>query len=98
MIEIETRGSALTLMGCATFQLPCPIFPSSILDHRLSGCCCAVVVTRGGPDDRTTTVMYEAVTAGFERQQIALSAAMSVVFFAVVLAITATGRAATRPS
>jgi multiple sugar transport system permease protein len=56
------------------------------------------ILTRGGPDGRTTTVMYEAVTAGFERQQIALSAAMSAVFFVVVLAITATGRAATRPS
>lgn len=50
LIEVETRGSALTLMGGATFQLPCPIFPSSILDHRLSGCRCAVVVTRGGTD------------------------------------------------
>jgi hypothetical protein len=48
LMEIETRGSALTLMGGATFQLPCPIFPSSILDHRLSGCRCAVGVTCGG--------------------------------------------------
>lgn len=52
------------------------------------------ILTRGGPGDRTTTVMYEAVTSGFERQQIALSAAMSVVFFVVVLAITALGRVA----
>jgi len=54
------------------------------------------ILTRGGPEDATTTVMYEAVTAGFERQQIALSAAMSVVFFILVLGITATGRLATR--
>jgi ABC-type sugar transport system permease subunit len=40
--------------------------------------------------------MYEAVTAAFERQQIALSAAMSVVFFAIVLALTAGGRWAAR--
>ncbi|HSM59449.1 MAG TPA: sugar ABC transporter permease [Longimicrobiales bacterium] len=52
------------------------------------------ILTRGGPEDATTTVMYEAVTAAFERQQIALSAAMSVVFFLVVVAITVVGRAA----
>jgi multiple sugar transport system permease protein len=52
------------------------------------------ILTRGGPEDRTTTVMYEAVTAGFDRQQIALSAAMSVVFFVVVLTITLVGRRA----
>lgn len=54
------------------------------------------ILTRGGPAHRTTTVMYEAVTAGFERQQIALSAAMSVVFFVAVLAVTAVGHAAGR--
>ena len=54
------------------------------------------ILTRGGPGDRTTTVMYEAVKAGFERQQIALSAAMSVVFFVAVLAITATGHVSVR--
>jgi ABC-type sugar transport system permease subunit len=40
--------------------------------------------------------MYEAVTAGFERQQLALSAAMSVVFFVCVLAVTVGGTAAMR--
>lgn len=53
------------------------------------------ILTRGGPQDRTTTVMYEAVTAAFERRQVALSAAMTVVFFLVVLAITLAGRSAT---
>jgi multiple sugar transport system permease protein len=53
------------------------------------------ILTGGGPRNRTTTVMYEAVVAGFDRQQIALSAAMSVVFFVIVLAITGLGRAAT---
>jgi multiple sugar transport system permease protein len=54
------------------------------------------ILTRGGPQDRTTTVMYEAVTAAFERRQVALSAAMTVVFFFVVLAITLAGRGAAR--
>jgi multiple sugar transport system permease protein len=52
------------------------------------------ILTGGGPGDATTTVMYEAVVAGFDRQQIALSAAMSVVFFIIVLTITGLGRAA----
>jgi multiple sugar transport system permease protein len=50
------------------------------------------ILTRGGPADATTTVMYEAVTAAFGRQQEALASAMSVVFFALVLAVTALGR------
>lgn len=54
------------------------------------------ILTRGGPRDRTTTVMYEAVTAAFDRQQVALSAAMTVVFFLVVLGITLAGRSAAR--
>ncbi|MGD2045821.1 MAG: sugar ABC transporter permease [Gemmatimonadota bacterium] len=54
------------------------------------------ILTRGGPGDATTTVMYEAVTAAFTRQQVALASAMSVVFFCVVLLITALGRGAFR--
>ena len=54
------------------------------------------LLTRGGPDGTTTTMMYEAVTAGFDRQQMALSAAMSVIFFLFVLAVTALGRAGVR--
>jgi multiple sugar transport system permease protein len=50
------------------------------------------ILTRGGPQERTTTVMYEAVTAAFDRQQVALSAAMSVVFFLVVLSVSLAGR------
>ncbi|MDZ7778534.1 MAG: sugar ABC transporter permease [Gemmatimonadota bacterium] len=49
------------------------------------------ILTRGGPEERTTTVMYEAVTAAFDRQQVALSAAMSVIFFLVVLSISLVG-------
>jgi len=51
------------------------------------------VLTQGGPRDATTTVMYEAVSAAFDRQQVAVGAAMTVVFFAIVLALTALGRA-----
>jgi multiple sugar transport system permease protein len=54
------------------------------------------ILTRGGPAERTTTVMYEAVTAAFERQQVALSSAMSVVFFVIVLGLSLAGLAATR--
>lgn len=54
------------------------------------------ILTRGGPSERTTTVMYEAVTAAFDRQQVALSAAMSVVFFVIVLAISVGGARARR--
>lgn len=46
------------------------------------------ILTQGGPNDATTTVMYEAVTAAFDRQQVARACAMTVVFFVVVLAIT----------
>lgn len=54
------------------------------------------ILTRGGPADATTTVMYEAVTAAFARQQVALASAMSVIFFCVVLAITLGGQRAFR--
>lgn len=49
------------------------------------------ILTRGGPEERTTTVMYEAVIAAFDRQQVALSAAMSVIFFVAVLTISIFG-------
>ena len=50
------------------------------------------ILTRGGPGDATATVMFEAVTAAFTRQQLALASAMSVVFFLAVLTITWLGR------
>jgi multiple sugar transport system permease protein len=46
------------------------------------------IMTQGGPNSATTTVMYEAVKASFEQQKMAKGAAMTVVFFAIVLAIT----------
>ncbi|HKJ87545.1 MAG TPA: sugar ABC transporter permease, partial [Gammaproteobacteria bacterium] len=50
------------------------------------------IMTRGGPLDATTTVMYQAFTAVFERQQVAEGAAMTVVFFLLVLAVTVVQR------
>ena len=46
------------------------------------------IMTQGGPNGATTTVMYEAVKASFEQQKMAKGAAMTVVFFAIVLVIT----------
>jgi len=46
------------------------------------------IMTQGGPLDATTTVMYEAVKAAFTQQKMAKGAAMTVVFFLIVLAIT----------
>lgn len=46
------------------------------------------IMTRGGPRHATTTIMYEAVQAAFSRQQVAKGAAITVVFFLVVLLVT----------
>jgi len=46
------------------------------------------IMTRGGPRHATTTIMYEAVQAAFSRQQVAKGAAITVIFFLVVLLVT----------
>jgi len=46
------------------------------------------IMTQGGPQHATTTVMYEAVNAAFASQQVAKGAAMTVVFFIIVLFLT----------
>ena len=46
------------------------------------------IMTQGGPRNATTTVMFEAVQSAFGRQQVAKGAAMTVVLFLVVLAVT----------
>jgi multiple sugar transport system permease protein len=46
------------------------------------------IMTRGGPNNATTTVMYELVQTAFSRLQISRAAAMTVVFFLVVLIVT----------
>ncbi|MGS2648836.1 ABC transporter permease subunit [Streptosporangium sp. LJ11] len=45
------------------------------------------VMTQGGPLDATTTVVYHAVRKGFREQQIGYGAAISLVFFLLVLAV-----------
>ena len=46
------------------------------------------IMTQGGPQHATTTVMYESVNAAFASQQVAKGAAMTVVFFSIVLLLT----------
>lgn len=46
------------------------------------------IMTQGGPQYATTTVMYEAINAAFASQQVAKGAAMTVVFFTIVLLLT----------
>jgi multiple sugar transport system permease protein len=54
------------------------------------------IMTQGGPQHATTTVMYEAVNAAFASQQVAKGAAITVVFFTIVLAFTLLQRALVR--
>jgi len=46
------------------------------------------IMTQGGPLYATTTVMYETVNTTFASQQVAKGAAMTVVFFTIVLLFT----------
>lgn len=46
------------------------------------------ILTQGGPNNATTTVMFEAVRTVFRRQDVARGAAMSAVFFLIVLVVT----------
>jgi len=50
------------------------------------------IMTGGGPRHATTTVLFEAVQAAFDRGWVAYGAAISVIFFVIVLAITAVER------
>jgi multiple sugar transport system permease protein len=45
------------------------------------------VMTRGGPLDSTTTVMLQAFLRGYEKQDIAMGSAISVIFFLLVLTV-----------
>jgi len=51
------------------------------------------IMTQGGPNNATTTVMFQAVRTVFERQQVGQAAAMTVIFFVIVLAIAWVQRA-----
>ncbi|WP_255305028.1 carbohydrate ABC transporter permease [Microbacterium sp. 3J1] len=46
------------------------------------------IMTQGGPLDSTTTLVFMAVRTGFERQQTGYAAAISLVFFVLVLIVT----------
>jgi multiple sugar transport system permease protein len=53
-------------------------------------------MTRGGPLDSTTTVIYQMYIRGFEKQDIAMGSAISVIFFLTVLVITIVQRYVTK--
>jgi multiple sugar transport system permease protein len=46
------------------------------------------IMTQGGPLDSTTTLVFMTVRAGFQQQQTGYAAAISLVFFVLVLAVT----------
>lgn len=54
------------------------------------------IMTQGGPLDSTTTVVYMAVRTGFQQQQTGYASAISLVFFVIVLLISAVQRFLTR--
>lgn len=54
------------------------------------------VMTQGGPLDSTTTVVYQAVHAGYDQQQTSYAAAISLVFFVMVLLVSLLQRYLTR--
>jgi multiple sugar transport system permease protein len=54
------------------------------------------VMTQGGPLDSTTTVVYQAVHTGYDQQQTAYAAAISLAFFVLVLSVSLVQRFLTR--
>jgi multiple sugar transport system permease protein len=54
------------------------------------------VMTQGGPLDSTTTVVFMAVRSGYEQQQTGYAAAISLVFFVLVLLVSGVQRFVTR--
>ncbi|MEA2466634.1 MAG: multiple sugar transport system permease protein [Thermoleophilaceae bacterium] len=54
------------------------------------------IMTKGGPDNATTTVMYQAVTTAFDADNVGRGAAMTVVFFIIVVVITLIQRSVLR--
>jgi multiple sugar transport system permease protein len=54
------------------------------------------ILTQGGPQNSTTTVMFQAVTSAFTDGNIGQGAAITVIFFIIVLAITLIQRALLR--
>jgi multiple sugar transport system permease protein len=54
------------------------------------------IMTQGGPLDSTSTVVFQAVRTGFAQQQTGYAAAISLVFFVIVLAVSLLQRYLTR--
>jgi multiple sugar transport system permease protein len=54
------------------------------------------IMTQGGPLDSTSTLVFMAVRSGFQQQQTGYAAAISLVFFALVLIVTMINRYFTR--
>jgi multiple sugar transport system permease protein len=54
------------------------------------------VMTNGGPLDSTSTVVFQAVRVGYRQQETAYASAISLVFFALVLAVSLIQRYLTR--
>lgn len=54
------------------------------------------VMTQGGPMDSTTTIVYEAVRSGYRQQETSYASAISLVFFVLVLIVSAVQRYLTR--
>lgn len=54
------------------------------------------VMTQGGPQDSTSTIVYHAVRKGYREQDMGYGAALSLIFFVIVLAISLIQRRITR--
>ncbi len=54
------------------------------------------VMTQGGPMDATSTIVYQAVRKGYREQDIGYGAAISLIFFVLVLAVSLIQRYLTR--
>ena len=54
------------------------------------------VMTQGGPVDSTTTLVYHAVRRGYREQQTGYGAAISLIFFVLVLFVAMVQRYLTR--
>jgi ABC-type sugar transport system permease subunit len=54
------------------------------------------VMTRGGPLDATSTIIYHGVRRGFREQEVGVGAAIALIFFVLVLAVSLIQRRLTR--
>jgi multiple sugar transport system permease protein len=86
---IDTAGTWARFRHVTLPQLRNPLIfvalVTTILSFRLFDQ--VQILTQGGPFDATTTVMYEAYDAAYVRGQVGRAAAMTVVFFLIVLAV-----------